>query len=1288
MPLFRSSRYRLAPAIPDLTEIQYKKFNELLTKGVANSLHAANPIHFRRKNTRVVFYPDLYRLVPPKMTEYRAFIDKKSYTMSLYVPGHVFLGNVPLEKPQWLYLGQMPVMTRRGQFIINGCARVLVHQVVRRPGIYFKEKLEGTGVEEKRVIWADFICQRGSWVRIQRDKKKRLWFCLKNMPKVDLDHLIEAMDAVESRLQTGAHFSDDQLAALERISQRLDLWSPKEGEAVFKFLYTRFKNPKVYNLGASARYQLNRKLHLAENSLQLTANDLRQTKEYLFNLDQNHYVPDDIDNLSNRRVRTSSELYQVRLDNALGLLTKSVRQKLNTLKRITSATVLIDTKPFSQAFRECFMGNPLAQFVDQVNPLSEVTHKRRIYATGPGGVSQENASLEMRSIHPTYYGRVCPIETPEGKRAGLVNSLTVFGRVDEDGFLQTPYYRMFKGQIQNRTGLHYVTTAQEQGKALVIAPLDLGRDRGQVVSGASNVPARTATELQEDFVNIPREELEFIGIAPPQLMSIATSLIPFLEHDDANRALMGSNMQRQTVPVMRPTRPIVSTGLEGLVVGESGQAITADRAGMVAYVSGNRIDIESGIHDWGVLQRLGRQRILRKALKGLEALTKRIETVDINVGFAFEAADSTTHFPGFSPAVLPDPRVAEQPTTLGFEGSEAHQWVAGMTTNWLQRIPPVKPHRHSYELTTYERSNQETALTQRPAVHAGQWVQGGDLLADCAASVRGQLALGHNLLIAYVPWEGYNFEDAVVISERLIFEDLYTTVHIEKFDTELRKSADSLDDSEIMSRHLWPKLSEWDRKVLDANGVIRVGRWVETGDILVRKIIRVKLRSLDPYIRLLYDILEKKAPTNKDVSFRVPRGVRGRVVNTQIIERVKMSPQIRAEYKKLGFTNIPDTLPSKVRIFIAEKRRIQVGDKVAGRHGNKGIISCILPRQDMPYLPDGRAVDMVLNPLGVPSRMNVGQVFECLLGLAGSYLHQEFRITPFDEIFGAEASRSIVFLKLYQARLKTQKRWLFQPNFPGKTRVFDGRSGACFDQFVTVGCAYMLKLVHLVDEKIHARTTGPYTMVMEQPVGGRAKGGGQRLGEMEVWALEAYGAAYTLQEMLTIKSDDFEGRTMVTETILDPVWKVDEERVIPDHLPLEEQEQLKAARAKPGAMRDLAETVSFVKDFRYKSKLKYGLGTSDGFRVLLRELQSLCLDVGVYALSLPKPQPRRDNWGRYIETRHPDYQLGPIHRYTAIDKNEVALPLTKEEVQLCGPYSEAYYREYARQYKSQFGFKF
>jgi len=1250
MSVFRSSRYRLAPALPDLTEIQYKKFTEFLTTGIGQSLHAINPIYYRQKNIRIVLYPDLYQFVLPKYTEARALLEKKNYTISLYVPGHLFLGKVPLEKPQWVYFGKIPLMSRRGHFVMNGIVRVLVHQIVRRPGIYFKEKLQGSGYKEKRVIWADFICQRGSWVRIQRDKRKRLWFCLKNMPKLNLDHVIEAMEVVENRLAFGAHFDDEGEMRLSRIEQRLDLSSGKPGDAAFKFLYTRFKNPKVYTLGASARYQINRKLQHSENSLQLTANDLKKTKAYLLDLDQNHYVPDDIDNLSNRRVRTSSELFQVKFDLGLLLLAKTVKQKLSLSKRLTSASVLIDAKPLRQAIRECFVGNPLAQLLDQVNPLSDITHKRRIYATGPGGVSQENASLEMRSIHPSYYTRICPIETPEGKRAGLVNSLTVFGRVTPVGSLQTPFYRLFKGQIQTRCGLNYMTTAQEQGNAFAVAPIDLGRDGAQVISGRTNIPARIATALQEDFVNIPRERVEYIGIAPPQLMSIATSLIPFLEHDDANRALMGSNMQRQTVPVIKPTRPIVSTGLESLVVGESGHALLADHAGIVSYVSGSFIEIESE------MSASSGQTMQFAKISSQSMEDKLCNTLPIESALPGFIPTSSWRFLGINQ--LPK--------------DQTRSWDDKMSQEWLNKPPNSASKRHRYTLQTYDGSNQETALTQRPIVNEGQWVQKGDLLADCAASVGGHLAIGHNLLIAYVPWEGYNFEDAVVVSERLIFDDLYTTVHVEKYDTEVRSNTESLDDSEIITRALLPKLSDWDKRVLDEDGIVRVGRWVEPGDILVRKIIRFKPKPLSPYYRLLYDILERKAPSNKDVSYRVPRGVRGRVINIQVIERVKITPQLRAEYKQAGCQHIPETLPSRVRVFIAEKRRIQVGDKVAGRHGNKGIISCILPRQDMPYLPDGRSVDMVLNPLGVPSRMNVGQVFECLLGLAGSYLNQEFRLTPFDEMFGAEASRSIVFLKLYQARLKTQKKWLFQPNFPGKTRVFDGRTGDCFDQFVTVGCAYMLKLVHLVDEKIHARTTGPYTMVMEQPVAGRSRGGGQRLGEMEVWALEAYGAAYILQEMLTIKSDDFEGRATIIETVLDPIWKVNEMRVIPEHLPQEQVEML----ASPAWRQEKEESVN-AKEFRYRLGLKFGLGTSDGFRVLLRELQSLCLDVGVYGLTVPQPV-----WKHYETT----FKRRP---YVGFEKTEAQSPITKKEMQLCDPVDSLdYYREYVRQYKSQFGFDF
>lgn len=784
----------------------------------------------------------------------------------------------------------------------------------------------------------------------------------------------------------------------------------------------------------------------------------------------------------------------------------------------------------------------------------------------------------MRNIHPTHYGRICPIETPEGKNAGLVNTLTVFGRVTSHGYIEAPYYPVQKGQIQQRHGPLYFTTPQEQAHAFRIAPPDLDRDRSNTLS-STELPARVATELQEDFVRVNRTDLDFIGIAPSQLLSIATALIPFLEHDDANRALMGSNMQRQTVPLMRPERPIVSTGLEGLVVGESGHIVQAAQAGIVSYVSGSEIVVHSHF------------RPARSKRRGSRRLSTSVQGA----------------CPGLILTGMARPTIGARP--LRDPTKPAVCWP-GVVRRYPVN-PPPHPTTH-YPLQTYDRSNQQTALVQRPSVHEGEWVQQGDLLADCAASIKGSLALGHNLLVAYVPWEGYNFEDAVVISERLLFDELYTTIHIEKYDTEVREIPGT--GSEIITKAHLPKISRRDAEALDPEGIVRIGRWVATGDILVGKIVPIKPQPISPYQRMAFDILGYELPTMKDVSLRVPKGVRGRVVNTRVIHSETIQPQLMNELirirnragRKLGkvpaqLGSLPSSIPFKVRVFIAEKRRIQVGDKVAGRHGNKGIISCVLPRQDMPYLPDGSAVDMVLNPLGVPSRMNVGQVFECLLGLAGSYLGHEFRVTPFDELFGAEASRSLVYLKLYQARLKTKQRWLFQPNFPGKTRVVDGRTGECFDQFVTVGKAYMLKLVHIVEEKIHARATGRYAMITQQPLGGRAKHGGQRLGEMEVWALEAYGAAYTLQELLTRKSDDLEGRATLLDSVLAPLLH---------GMPLIPEPDFFTGHGVIGTIQPLEK--------------KFGLGTSEAFRVLLLELQSLCLDVGVYALTAPSDVPLED----------------------------------------------------------------
>ena len=1189
MTPYRALRYRLHAFVPHLLDVQKQKFIEFLNEGITRSLKTINPIYapLPHKNMRIVFYPELIRVIPPRVKERTALYEKMPYEGKVYVPAHIFKGQSAIGKPQWVLLGNIPFMTNAGHFLINGSSRVMVNQVVRRPGLYFKEAREDSGFQEKRVIFVDFLCRRGAWVRIQCDKKERFWLCLKNAPKINLDLFIEALAIVEEYAEFRDVETSLQADILRRLEMRLTkLFSfppnnTKPGEKVFNFLKTRFKNPKVYTLGLSARHQINRKLGLKEQSLQLTVNDLRQTKNYLMEIVQGSRIVDDIDNLANRRVRPVGDLMEMQLDLALSRLEKSVKQRLGRVKRTLPAHTLLDSKQLNKTFREFFgPTNPLAQYLDQLNPLSEVTHKRRISATGPGGVSRDNANLEMRNIHATHYGRICPIETPEGKNAGLVNTLTTYGRVTTDGYIETPYYRVFHGQVQKRPGPLYFTTPQEQTHGIRIAPPDLAQDPSNVLPGIL-LPARMASEAQEDFLRIDREEIDYTPIAPPQLLSIATALIPFLEHNDANRALMGSNMQRQTVPLMRPERPIVSTGLEGLVVGESGHIIQATEAGLVSYVSGMQIHVQTKIHDTPVLQ--------GPAVLPLKQQGK-------------------TRFPGFTRVKAMSMKAIEGP-----KKDSPLFWPDIQSS-------PARRQKTSYTLQAYDRSNQETALVQRPSVSEGDWVQRGDLLADCAASMQGGLALGHNLMIAYVPWEGYNFEDAVVISERVVFDELYTTIHIEKYETEVKNTPGAF--SEIITKDMLPNFSKLNKtrrdkaldrvlkRTLEPNGIIKIGSWVTTGDILVGKIVPLgaKQRILNPYERLLYDILGYKVPAAKNVSFRVPKGVQGRIVNTQILKSTEVKPFLLRDLARILLQSgnpdavLPTRLILKVRLFIAEKRCIQIGDKVAGRHGNKGIISCILPRQDMPYLPDGTAVDMVLNPLGVPSRMNVGQVFECLLGLAGSYLGQEFRITPFDELFGAEASRSLVYLKLYQARLKTQQKWLFQPNFPGKMRVFDGRTGEAFDQFVTAGKAYMLKLVHLVDEKIHARATGTYAMITQQPVGGRAKHGGQRLGEMEVWALEAFGAAYTLQELLTTKSDDLDEREALMSAITAPplvktFFKVD--------LTGGEEAILKTVLTAPRP--PLPENLTLTR--------KYNLGTSEAFRLLLLELQSLCLDVGIYALT-------------------------------------------------------------------------
>ena len=1822
--------------IPDSVEIQRNSFYTLLKKGFIKELASRNPITNETHDLELFFYPKYYQLNRPECTPTEAILKSKSYSCKLYVPVQLTNRQSNEIKLQWVLLGNLPLMTKRGHFIINGSPRVVINQLVRSPGIYYQEAID---IKKRKTYYADLISYRGTWLRLEIDKKRRVWARMKKIPKISALVFLQALGFTRNQMKFGIRFFDflngsrlkenhpttteEALISLYEKSQ-LNLSKtlakeekPQVGDITpimgQKFLFRKFMNPRTYNLGLVGRMRLNKKFGISEKDLTLTRLDIFCAINYLINLKFGITSVDDIDNLKNRRVKASGELIQNQLNTGLIRLEKTIREKMKKVKKGLTIQNLITTKPINGALREFFGSSPLSQYLDQTNPLAEITHKRRLSSLGPGGLSRETAGMAVRSIHPTHYGRICPIETPEGRNAGLVNSMTIHARINSHGFLKTPFYNVYQGQIQKQDSAlrdaRPLYFSAEQEELVKVAPGDLKASKLNFLS-ISKIPIR----IEKNYYRVSREQVEYIAMSPIQMISIATSLIPFLEHDDANRALMGSNMQRQAVPIMLPERPIVGTGLEARAAGDSGYVVQSKMGGCVSYASGKKIVIleKSNVYpkvrstftisnkftskaserkrevceaarffsekEYGVsliedfplgketgsigcassmlryaahrnfLPSRGKSPIrdttsfypfaahrkqaysnLRKnghnghyqekhtaypfekkraaaltgkndafvkqggnakqspIIKPLLRLTKILpvfasqkyqgfmtkflseflvmsltsrratpmllkskirlrkgkekcaqlsllkssirdttsfypfaahsikkaqtayplsfslekkrafllygfyvvepthpnkhltktynkknivdsmrskkipvraaahtaslwsaalssskvykpvfryknvkenysfqnkftvrltpcsakqfayaptnknvvfvgqeqkakgyqkvkisnnlenptrefymnlkcckETSLINLIFVslIQSTDFTTNFPTMLPVSfprvkskiltskeipsekkraaahtaslwsaasfsyiplknlsirslrslykknisifypnLPKPiriedyinklyllitsdiwadkskiykskvkenlkfqlqnrlskilsskkgkqmdtqlkqetnknrlfwasisdrnldqtsnkneglpfhplldslaEVFDNPPEQGVKGYEIlmSNLAKNDKTNLKQKLftsfplllfllcktkvgaqkegpsspdfffsnavfvsrvisseggnvkPILKgyfaPARHGYEgllplikhpllkqifvsksekeegggeksnmlpvsfprvkssirdttsfypfaahkkghplrvfdseipskgyevevdsdinenhnqkinpieysLQNYQRSNQETCLAQRPTVLEGEWVQQGDLLADCTSSVSGDLSLGKNILVAYMPWEGYNFEDAILISERLVYDDIYTSLHIERYEVEIR---DTKFGVEQISSQI-PDIPIWELSHLDEKGIAKVGCWVKEGDILIGKVTPIKKKSLSPHEKLLYDIVGKKIPTTRNTSLRLPKGVEGRVISVEILETENIPPGI-------SFAG-----PGRVHVFLAEKRKIQVGDKISGRHGNKGIISKIIPQQDMPYLPNGTPVDMVLNPLGVPSRMNVGQVFEALLGLAGVYLNQSFKIPSFDETYGPEASRSIVYSKLYEARLKSGQKWLFDPNFPGKTRVFDGRTGQCFDQLVTVGQAYMLKLVHQVDDKIHARSTGPYSLVTQQPLRGRAKHGGQRLGEMEVWALEGFGAAYTLQELLTIKSDDIKGRHKVINSIF--------------------------------------------------TNTPITIGTPEAFKVLIGELQSLCLDPVIYVKTADSTKP-------------------------------------------------------------------
>ncbi len=1005
--------------LPDLIEVQKKSFEWFLKEGLKEELLSFSPIKDYTGRMELHFLPN-YTFDNAKYTVEEARIHDTTYAKQLRVMVRLVNRDSGEIKEQEVYIGDIPTMTDKGTFIVNGAERVIVSQIVRSPGVYFKREISPAG---KRLYNATMIPNRGAWLKIETDANDLVYVKIDKNRKILATTLLKAMGITASEMESlFTHFeflrktlekdtaetTDDALVEVYKKLRPGDPASPQGGRSI---LEARFFDEKKYDIGRVGRYKLNKKLNLNVPNSQrtLTVQDIVASIEYLINLTFDEGSIDDIDHLGNRRIRSVGELLQNQFRVGLSRIERIVKERM-TLQDSETLTPLslLNTKPLVASLKEFFGSSQLSQFMDQINPLAELTHKRRISALGPGGLMRERAGFAVRDIHPSHYGRICPIETPEGPNAGLIGSLATHAKVNDYGFVEAPFFVVKDGVVTDE--VVYLTADEDENYRCAPADIQLNKDN---TIKDKFVPVRYRSE----FIISEADKVDFVGVSPIQIISVATSLIPFIEHDDANRALMGSNMQRQSVPLLITQRPVVGTGMEKRAAKDSGMVAVSEVDGTVERVIGEEIIIRD------------------------------------------------TH-----------------------------------------NTP------HIYQLMKYVRSNQDTCINQRPLVKEGDKVKAGDVIADGASTDGGELSLGKNVLVAYMPWEGYNYEDAILLSERCVHDDVFTSVHIEKLEIDARQT--KLGPEEI-TREI-PNVSEDTLRHLDERGIVRIGARVYADDILVGKVTPKGESEHPPEEKLLRAIFAEKARDVKDNSLRVPHGEGGRVLDVKVFDREKGD-------------ELPPGANTVIRVYIAQKRKVSVGDKLSGRHGNKGIVSRVLSKEDMPFLPDGTPIDIVLNPLGVPSRMNVGQTYELLLGLA-SYLTGNYYETPsFDERYGDNQSEIATREELMKGIKASGCDWV-EPS--GKVRLIDGRTGERFDEPVAVGLSYILKLVHLVDDKIHARSTGPYSLVTQQPLGGKAQFGGQRFGEMEVWALEAYGAAYTLQEMLTIKSDDVSGRNRAYEAIV------------------------------------------------------------------------------------------------------------------------------------------------------------
>ncbi len=990
-----------------------------------------------------------HRFEEPKYTVEECKDRDVTYSAPLFVTAE-FVNNETGEiKSQTVFMGDFPLMTPQGTFVINGTERVVVSQLVRSPGVYFEETPDKTS--DKDIFTAKMIPSRGAWlefevdkrdlvgVRVDRKRKQNVTVLLKALGWTN-EQILEEFGEYESiRLTLEKDNTANTDEALLDLYRKLRPGEPPTREAAQAMLENYYFNPKRYDLAKVGRYKINKKLGLEQPFDQqvLTMEDIVSAIRYVVALHEGRETlgdlpveTDDIDHFGNRRLRTVGELIQNQLRIGLGRLERTVRDRMTTqdIEAITPQT-LINIRPVVAALKEFFGTSQLSQFMDQNNPLAGLTHKRRLSALGPGGLSRDRAGMEVRDVHPSHYGRMCPIETPEGPNIGLIGSLASFARVNAFGFIETPYRKVVDGVVTDQ--IDYLTADEEDRYIVAQANAKLDDE-------ARFAEDRVLVRLKHgDADEVPAGEVDYMDVSPRQMVSVATALIPFLEHDDASRALMGANMQRQAVPLLRNEAPFVGTGMEYRGAVDAGEVTVAAKAGVVTSVSGDIIDVMND--------------------------------------------DGTTS---------------------------------------------------SYRLDKFVRSNQTTCINQRPLVHDGDRVEVGTPLADGASTDNAEMALGRNLLVAFMPWEGLNYEDAIILSQRLVQDDVLTSIHIEEHEIDAR---DTKLGAEEITRDI-PNVGDDMLADLDERGIVRIGAEVGTGDILVGKVTPKGETELTPEERLLRAIFGEKAREVRDTSMKVPHGETGTVIGVRVFDRDEGD-------------ELPPGVNQLVRVYVAQKRKISVGDKLAGRHGNKGVISKILPVEDMPFLEDGTPVDIVLNPLGVPSRMNVGQVLETHLGWIA---HSGWDVTDVDEPWANRLKEvglthvgvnSNLATPVFDGATEAEIAGLLTNGLPqrdglrlvdagGKAQLFDGRSGEPYPEKVGVGYIYMLKLHHLVDDKIHARSTGPYSMITQQPLGGKAQFGGQRFGEMEVWAMEAYGAAWALQELLTIKSDDVPGRVKVYEAIV------------------------------------------------------------------------------------------------------------------------------------------------------------